>query len=228
MKKKIIIGTIALCIAISFMTTTKKNIEKHDLDHFNRTVYPEVSVSVNDLYGAVPESLPNYSIYYTSEITYDKKFSSYVLEDGYKIVNKVYEEDKTTSWNQIDSIVERECAKYDCLDISFIYAIIRKESGFQSDAFSSAKCIGLMQMNPKWQKQRMESLGCTNLFDPEENIIVGCNFMASLVSQYGEDMAMRVYLCGAANAGKESFQAQGDNYIACVRKYQQEYIDNYM
>lgn len=66
-----------------------------------------------------------------------------------------------------------------------LMAIIETESRGKSDAVGG-NCLGLMQINPKWHKDRMERLGVTDLFDEYGNILVGADLLAELRDEYQE------------------------------------------
>lgn len=67
-----------------------------------------------------------------------------------------------------------------------IMAMVEAESSGRADVTSNAGCIGLMQVNPKWHEERMERLGVTDLYEPYQNILVGCDYVAELFGKYGE------------------------------------------
>lgn len=79
--------------------------------------------------------------------------------------------------------------QYD-LDPELIVAMIEAESSGRPSVVSSAKCIGLMQVSPKWHKERMEELGVTDLTDAYGNILVGCDFVAELFDKYEDVYAV--------------------------------------
>jgi soluble lytic murein transglycosylase len=70
-----------------------------------------------------------------------------------------------------------------------IYATIKVESDFQSDAVSSAGAIGLMQITPdtfEWiQMILREKLDDGLLYDPETNIKYGTFLLSYLYSEFG-------------------------------------------
>lgn len=67
-----------------------------------------------------------------------------------------------------------------------IQAICWRESRFQTDA-ENGGCIGIMQVSPKWHKDRMDKLGVTDLMDPKQNMEVAVDYLADLVEDE-EDM----------------------------------------
>lgn len=73
--------------------------------------------------------------------------------------------------------------------------------------------IGYMQVNPKWQKDRMEKLGVCDLTDGYSNILVGCDLLYELFQKYGEtELVLMAY-----NEGEEQ----------AVRKYNSGNISSY-
>lgn len=73
-----------------------------------------------------------------------------------------------------------------------IQAVIETESSYNPDAENDG-CIGLMQISPKWHKDRMERLGAIDLTDPYSNILVGTDYLMELYEEsrekgYGDDM----------------------------------------
>ncbi|MBQ8208247.1 MAG: lytic transglycosylase domain-containing protein [Clostridia bacterium] len=82
-----------------------------------------------------------------------------------------------------------------------IYATIRTESDFVSNAVSSAGAIGLMQIMPdtfKWLCEKNgESLEEGMLYDPETNIRYGTYYLSYLYSEFGLwETVYAAYNCG--------------------------------
>lgn len=93
-----------------------------------------------------------------------------------------------------------ECEKYG-VDPALVMAMIKSESTFKASVVSSRGAQGLMQIIPKWHTARMASLGCSNLFDPYQNVTVGINYISELIG-YGRSVewALMVYNGGFAYA----------------------------
>lgn len=70
-----------------------------------------------------------------------------------------------------------------------IEAMIERESDWNPNAYNNG-CIGLMQINAKYHKERMQKLGVTDLTDPEENILVGVDYIAELFEKYEDVYAV--------------------------------------
>lgn len=61
-----------------------------------------------------------------------------------------------------------------------IQAICWQESRFQADA-ENGGCVGIMQVAPKWHKDRMDRLGVTDLMDIRQNMTVAVDYLSDLV-----------------------------------------------
>ena len=73
------------------------------------------------------------------------------------------------------------------IDPKIIIAMAQRESSYIADAVGdNGASIGLLQIQSRWHKGRMERLGCTNLYDPYENVTVGVDFLAELLDRYGD------------------------------------------
>lgn len=72
--------------------------------------------------------------------------------------------------------------------------LIEKETHFRNVLGDDGASAGYMQIQEKWHWDRMTRLGVTNLFDPEGNFRVGCDFLAELYGKYGDwGIALTVY-----------------------------------
>ena len=101
------------------------------------------------------------------------------------------------SWHDY---IEETCEPYNvCPEL--IEAIIEQESDWRPNVYNNG-CWGLMQINPKYHKERMERLGVTDLLDPWDNIRVGVDYIAELFQKYEDVYAVLMFY----NAG------YSDNY----------------
>lgn len=69
-----------------------------------------------------------------------------------------------------------------------IQAVCFKESSFDPRA-ENGGCIGIMQVNPDWHRDRMDRLGVTDLYDTRSNMLVGVDYLHELIVQY-EDISV--------------------------------------
>lgn len=86
-----------------------------------------------------------------------------------------------------------------------IFAVIKAESNFKSDAVSHAGAIGLMQIMPstcEWLAEYHldEDISALSLYDPETNIRYGVYYLQYLFSKFGSwEKAIIAYNWGEGN-----------------------------
>lgn len=84
--------------------------------------------------------------------------------------------------NYIDGV----CETYD-VSPELVQALIFYESSWCTAATSpSGNHIGLMQISPSAHKERMKRLGCKDLTNGYQNIIVGVDYLAELFEEYND------------------------------------------
>jgi soluble lytic murein transglycosylase-like protein len=86
---------------------------------------------------------------------------------------------------EIQGYVNEVAQLYD-LNPNLILAMIEAESSGRTKVVSKAGCVGLMQINPKWHKDRMDRLGVIDLTDAYGNILVGCDYVAEMFAKYDD------------------------------------------
>ena len=116
-----------------------------------------------------------------------------------KVVSNIQIDVRGISNEMIDDIAFRSG-----VDPNIVKAIIVEESGGNPNAVGdNGESIGLMQIQPKHHKKRMEELGIVSLFDPQENVILGCSILSDLYDKYGNyEDALSVYNSGNTEDGK--------------------------
>ena len=76
------------------------------------------------------------------------------------------------------------------IDPAVVIAMIECESGYNAWAVGDdGDSVGLMQIQSRWHQARMDKLGCTNLFDPMQNVKVGIDYLAEMLDWYDGDIA---------------------------------------
>lgn len=90
------------------------------------------------------------------------------------------------------------------IDSAIVFAMIDHESDFDADATGDGgNSLGLMQIQPKWHKDRMQKLDCTDLLDPFQNVTVGIDYLAECLDKgKGVEWALMAYNGGASYANK--------------------------
>lgn len=89
-----------------------------------------------------------------------------------------------------------------------VFSMIEKESAYDTTAVSdNGDSEGLMQVQRKHHKPRMDRLGVTDLFDPYENVLVGVDYLAELLTHYEGNIekALTAYNAGPSGAYEHYF-----------------------
>ncbi len=100
------------------------------------------------------------------------------------------------------------CSSEFNLDEKLVYAVIKAESNFESDAASHKSAIGLMQITNGTGNWCAEKMGMTDytddmLKDPETNIKIGTWYLRYLLDELeNEDYAIMAYNAGITNVRK--------------------------
>lgn len=123
-------------------------------------------------------------------------------------------------WVKIDTAIEKkshpdeyydiveECADSYSVPVDLIFAVIKTESKFKSDAVSSAGAIGLMQITPDTFSWLCEKRGDVSndpnlLYTPAVNISYGTYYLDMLYSEFGSwETALAAYNAGPTNVRK--------------------------
>jgi soluble lytic murein transglycosylase-like protein len=73
------------------------------------------------------------------------------------------------------------------IDPAIVMAMAFKESTCRPNAVGDGgKSLGLLQIQPRWHSARMDKLGCTDLLDPYQNVVVGIDYLCDLLSKYND------------------------------------------
>ena len=95
-----------------------------------------------------------------------------------------------------------------CKDIHInpymIMAMCERESQYNANAVGdSGRSLGIMQIQPKWHEWRMDKLGCDNLLDARQNMMVGIDILMDLYSKCNDTAwVLMAYNGGSAYANR--------------------------
>lgn len=103
---------------------------------------------------------------------------------------------KPLSNPQLESLIAKY-SRYYSVDPSLIRAVMRHESGFNSQAVSPKGAQGLMQLMPG----TAALMGVRDPFDPEQNIAGGVGYLRRCLDRFGNNVPLAV---AAYNAGPEA------------------------
>lgn len=88
------------------------------------------------------------------------------------------------------------------IDPAVVMAVIDTESDFNADAIGdNGASFGLMQIQERWHRERMDKLGVTNLLDPYQNVVVGIDYLVELLESYDGDMTKALMAYNAGQLG---------------------------
>lgn len=87
---------------------------------------------------------------------------------------------------EVQECIITECGKYN-IPPEIVVTMIERESRYNPNAIGdNGNSFGLMQIQPRWHKKRMEKLGCTDLLNPVQNVKVGIDYLGELYNRYGD------------------------------------------
>ncbi len=122
----------------------------------------------------------------------------------------------------LNDIFESAAKKYE-VPVELLKAIGKQESNFNPKAVSRCGAQGVMQLMPATAK----SLGVTDSFDAEQNIMGGAKYISGLLKKYDGDakLALAAYNAGSGNVAKYNgippFE-ETQNYVKKVIGYYQQ------
>lgn len=109
------------------------------------------------------------------------------------------------------------------VSMSLLTAMAKQESNFQAEVTSKSGAMGIMQLMPATAAH----FGCTNPYDPEQNIMAGAKYISELLDKYDGNVSLAL---AAYNAGSGSVDKYGgippfsetQNYVAKITAYMEE------
>lgn len=125
----------------------------------------------------------------------------------------------TTTNTELDEIFKKAAAAYNVPE-ELLKAVAKAESGFNPNAVSKCGAMGVMQLMPNTAK----SLGVTDAFDAEQNIMGGASYLSQKLEAYDGDitLALAAYNAGSGNVAKYGGVppfAETQNYIKKIFGY---------
>lgn len=103
-----------------------------------------------------------------------------------------------TQKTAFDDIIQKASDTYG-IPVKMIKAVIKQESGFNTNATSGAGAAGLMQLMPA----TAASLGVTDSYNAEQNIMAGTKYLKQMLNQFGDYKTMlAAYNAGPGNVNK--------------------------
>ena len=102
-------------------------------------------------------------------------------------------------WQDYNEYFEKAATTYN-VDKRLLIAVAKTESNFDAKATSGVGAKGIMQLMDRTAR----SLGVTNSYDPEENIMGGAKLLSQLLKKYdgNRNKALAAYNAGSGNVAK--------------------------
>ena len=126
------------------------------------------------------------------------------LEASYKCFKYVKD---TPLPYEFQTYINQVCKSYEIAP-EIVFSMIAKESNYNhKEIGDNGDSEGLMQVQKQHHEERIEKLGCTDLLDPYENVLVGVDYLAELLSYYDGNIskAITAYNAGATGAYEHYF-----------------------
>lgn len=148
-------------------------------------------------------------------------FSLLFVEESTSARNE-YEYIEQTENEEVIRISE-EISKIYPICPELIQAQIFYESSNRRTIVSEYGDVGYMQVNPKWQSERMEKLGAYDLQDGYSNILVGCDLPYELFQKYGEvELVLMAYNEGEERALEKCNSGEISRYAKDIIELSEE------
>lgn len=124
--------------------------------------------------------------------------------------------------NYLEQIFQKASDTYN-VSKDLLKAMAKAESNFHADATSHCGAMGIMQLMPA----TAASLGVSDAYDPEQNIMGGAQYISRLLEKYNGNLS---YAVAAYNAGSGNVDKYGgippfketQNYVVKVLQYLEE------
>lgn len=151
----------------------------------------------------------------------DKADAEVVVPDGTPVTVLTQHEDVYATFDvpldyDLQVFIIQTCEELN-IDAGVVMAMIFFESSYDASAIGDGgNSVGLMQIQERWHKERMERLDVTNLLNPYQNVTVGIDFLAELLDEYDGNVEMALM---AYNAGRDG----ADEYWFSQGEYSNEY-----
>lgn len=96
-----------------------------------------------------------------------------------------------------------------------LQAMIFYESSNQPGA-RNGSCIGYMQVNPRWHRERMDKLGVSDLYDGYSNVLTGTDYLMELIQEYGDVATALMVYHGERNAERAASEGVISDYAGRI------------
>lgn len=150
--------------------------------------------------------------------TNSKKYSS---SNSIKLYSKIPFSARFQSW------IDKKCEEKG-ISTNVVMGVIKKESNFRIKAMGdNGEAFGLMQIQEKWHKNRMNKVGAENLLNCYDNVNVGIDYLAELYFANGKNWhkALMAYNGGQAYANRRTSTVYSRTVMEYAEQFKKERND---
>jgi soluble lytic murein transglycosylase-like protein len=95
------------------------------------------------------------------------------------------------------------------IDPAIIFSMAYHESTYRTDVVNKYGCYGLLQIKKSCHRGRMKRLGCDDLLNPYQNVMVGVDYLSEQINRYGGNIAKGLTAYNKGHyAGKITYYAK--------------------
>lgn len=118
---------------------------------------------------------------------------------------------------ELQDYIFKLCEEHN-IEPALIIAMIEKESNYNASAIGDGgNSLGLMQIQPRWNQDRMDILDCQNLLDPFQNVAVGIDLLGELFSKGNSvEWVLMAYNGGQSYANRKISNGEVSTYAKTV------------
>ena len=214
--------SLAESLNLQMLQTTLSMSGDQPVEPVTNPLFGRQSASIKALIDAYGANQPNSSTQPVQQATPSQPLPDADLstQSVVKSYSSSLKPDKGGQW--LDPLIAQASSRYG-VDAGLIKAVIKAESGFNPNAVSHAGAQGLMQLMPGTAR----SLGVTDSFDPEQNVMGGTRFLRDLLSRYNGDVdsALAAYNWGPGNVDKrpDRLPRETRDYLVRVKQLYSSY-----
>lgn len=159
--------------------------------------------------GLVYADIPEYEMKQTRDVRVEQYVANWMVDNYPKAINP-----------SVATTVAKELLRHSQLyqlDLDFLIAIVAIESGFQTRARSPSGALGLMQVVPRWHKDKIRK---RNLNNPSVAIEVGSQILREYLDKARQNTTIALkYYCGYKGHAAVK-------YVKSIRAKQKQFKDH--
>lgn len=110
-------------------------------------------------------------------------FSGGPAAEEYAYIPFPFSEDVPLSYEEQEALYGA-CEEFS-VDYPLMLALIERETHFRNEIGDGGNSYGYCQIQPRWWSETAESIGVTDLMEPEGNFRTGCAILTHLLDVYG-------------------------------------------